>query len=157
MDDCRGCRRIDTGEARGLTVRLARVADIDAMHGVRMGVRENILANPLRVTRADYERLLGADGCGWVYEIEGEIVGFGIADRSTRSIWALFVLPEFEGIGIGRALHDVMLEWLFGVGQEPLWLTTEPGTRAEQFYQAAGWRRVAELPGGEVRLEFVRD
>jgi hypothetical protein len=33
------------------------------------------------------------------------------------------------------------------------WLTTEPCTRAELFYSAAGWRRIRLEDNGEVRFE----
>jgi len=82
--------------------------------------------------------MLDEHGCGWVYEVDGKVVGFGVADHSRRSIWALFVAPGFEGRGIGRALHDRMVRWLFERSREPLWLSTEPDTRAEQFYAARG-------------------
>jgi GNAT superfamily N-acetyltransferase len=58
-----------------------------------------------------------------------------------RNIWALFVDPEHERRGYGRMLHDTMTDWLRSRGVERLWLTTEPGTRAQKFYEAAGWHR----------------
>ncbi len=84
------------------------------------------------------------------------MVGFAIADQTRRNIWALFVAPEFERRNIGRALLGVMVDWLFQVGPEPIWLTTEPGTRAERFYAAAGWRSVGTEASGEVRFEFQK-
>lgn len=119
------------------------------MHRVRMSVLENQLSDPARVTRAHYREMLETRGKGWVYEVAGgepretesnALVGFAIADNSTRSVWALFVEPGYEGRGIGRALHDVMIEWLFEAGEAPLWLTTDAGTRAARFYLAAGWK-----------------
>jgi GNAT superfamily N-acetyltransferase len=141
-----------------MTLRIATPADIEAMHRIRLAVRENRLSDLSRVTPAQYHAMLETRGRGWVYEdssARDTIVGFAIADHSTRNIWALFVQPGYEGRGIGRALHDAMIEWLFAVGDTPLWLTTDAGTRAARFYAAAG--RVAAAPPerGEVRLVLV--
>ena len=52
-------------------------------------------------------------GKGWVCEIENNIVGFAIVDLKENNIWALFVQPEFENMGIGKKLHTAMLNWYF--------------------------------------------
>ena len=56
----------------------------------------------------DPERMLRGDGCGWVSEIDGRVVGFAIADLSGANVYALFIEPEYERRGIGRLLHDTM-------------------------------------------------
>ena len=80
---------------------------------------------------------------------------FPPTDALFDGLRALFVDPAFEGRGIGRALHDAMVSWLFERGSEPLWLTTEPNTRAEQFYSTAGWRRAGIEANGELRFELT--
>jgi GNAT superfamily N-acetyltransferase len=137
-----------------MNLREATRADIARMHVVRMSVSENRLSDPRRVTPEHYREMLEVRGKGWVCEVAGRIVGFAIADAVDRSIWALFVEPGHEGRGIGRALHDVMVEWLFQAGSEPVWLSTDPGTRAARFYAAAGWTAERTLASGELR--FVR-
>lgn len=139
-----------------LRIRPAGEADIDAMHRIRLSVRENRLADPSMVQPDDYRRLLGPDGRGWVAELEGRMAGFAIADLARRNVWALFVDPEHEGRGAGRALHDAMMDWFAAQGVERVWLSTDPGTRAEAFYQAAGWRYAGEQ-GGEARYEMGRE
>src|SRR5262245_53465390 len=138
-----------------MPIRLARLDDIPHMHRVRLCVRENVLRDPGRVTPEEYRSMLETRGRGWVYETNGEIGAFGIADQSSRSIWALFVAPDFEGQGVGRTLLRAMVEWIGAQGGEPIWLTTEPQTRAEQFYRAAGWREVGVTNAGEIRFEFL--
>jgi GNAT superfamily N-acetyltransferase len=138
-----------------MSSRLATIADIESMHRVRLAVSENRLRDPSRVLPEDYRRMLESDGRGWVYEVNGDVVGFGVADRVRRNIWALFVAPGYERRGIGRSLHDTMVEWLFRIAPDSIWLTTEPGTRAERFYAAAGWRRVQVERNGEVRFELT--
>jgi GNAT superfamily N-acetyltransferase len=138
-----------------MTMRLATLADIDAMHRVRMSVRENTLSDPRRIDHGQYRAMLQERGRGWVYEVDGTIIGFAVADHSRRNMWALFVAPGFERRGIGRALHDAAVTWLFERSREALWLNTGRDTRAEQFYAAAGWRRTGVEETGELRLELA--
>jgi hypothetical protein len=50
-----------------------------------------------------------------------------------------------------------MLRWLWSLGLERLWLTTERGTRAEAFYRRAGWLQAGITPSSEVLFEqFVQ-
>jgi GNAT superfamily N-acetyltransferase len=134
-------------------IRIAHAADIPAMHAIRLRVRENVLSDPSKVRPSDYEPYLTSRGRGWVHVLDGEVTGFAIADAETRSIWALFVDPAHEGRGIGRRLHDVLLAWLFRAETAPVWLTTEPGTRAARMYEASGWRLVGSAASGEARFE----
>jgi GNAT superfamily N-acetyltransferase len=138
-------------------IRLAMVADIEAMHAIRLAVTENRLRDAGRVTTAKYQEMLGERGKGWVFEDDaGVIVGFGIADALSRSLWALFVQPGCERRGAGRALHDAMVTWLFGIDHRPIWLTTEPHTRAAGFYAAAGWSPQPSPVPGELCFCRVR-
>jgi GNAT superfamily N-acetyltransferase len=141
-----------------LTARLRQAdrADFAGMHRVRRAVRENRLVS-LVLTEADYVAAIEPPGRGWVIESEGEIVAFAVADSLTGNIWALFVDPDHERRGHGRRLLEAMTEWLWSRGLQQLSLTTAPGTRAESFYVAAGWRRAGATPGGELRFERTRD
>lgn len=140
-----------------MPLRLATVADVDAMHQLRLSVLENRLADPRHIGPEHYRAMLQERGRGWVYEVEGTIVGFAVADHTGRNIWALFVAPDFQRRGIGRTLHDAMVTWLFERGREPLWLNTDPNTRAEQFYTVAGWRRTGVEATGELRFELTHE
>ncbi len=142
---------------RHMQIRVATEADIPEMHRIRMGVRENRLANPSLVQPGDYRAMLAEHGRGWVAESGGRIIGFAVADLSRRNVWALFVDPASEGLGAGRRLHDAMMDWMFAAGAEEVWLGTDPGTRAERFYRSAGWRFAGSEPNGEVRYEMSRD
>lgn len=137
-----------------MPVRLATPDDIAFMHAIRLGVRENALRDPARVTLDDYRVMLDIRGCGWVYEDNGKVVAFGVADRLARNIWALFVAAEFEARGIGQVLLRTMVEWLFAQSSETIWLTTEPHTRASRFYRAGGWREAGITGSGEMRFEL---
>jgi GNAT superfamily N-acetyltransferase len=137
-----------------IVVRVAERRDIAAMHVVRLAVRENRLVSAV-IGPADYERELEITGRGWVAEVDGVIAGFAVGNARTGNIWALFVAPEHERRGLGRALHDVMVAWLFESGLERLHLTTAPDTRAFGFYVKAGWTPVDAVVRGEQRFELA--
>lgn len=134
-------------------MRAAVVADIDAMHRVRTSVRENMLVSTA-LPPSRYIEYLESRGRGWVIEADGTVVAFAIADSRDGSLWALFVDPEHEGKGYGRSLHDAAVTWLFELGHDRVWLTTSPGTRAQKFYERAGWTDVGAAPHGERRFEL---
>ena len=84
------------------------------------------------------------------------IFNVDIGNATNGNVWALFVHPEHEGRGYGRQLHDMMVAWLWSAGLGRLWLTTEPGTRAQRFYEKAGWQLTDTTKGGELRYELQR-
>ena len=122
------------------------------MHRVRVAVRENVLVSA--IAEHDYAAAIQETGRGWVVERNDTIVAFAVGNALTGNIWALFVDPLHEARGHGRTLHDVMVTWLFSHGLERLWLSTDPGTRAQRFYESAGWKFVDALASGEVRYEL---
>ncbi|GAB3202008.1 GNAT superfamily N-acetyltransferase [Pontibacter aydingkolensis] len=137
--------------------REAKTTDIPQIQIVRHTVKENVLSNPALVTDKDCEDYLIIRGKGWVCEIEQEIVGFAIADLIANNVWALFLNPEHEGKGIGKKLHDTMLNWYFSQTKETLWLGTEFNTRAEKFYRLQGWTEAGLNGSDEIRFEMSYD
>jgi GNAT superfamily N-acetyltransferase len=137
-----------------MIIREAVTADIPQIQTVRNLVKENPLPDPSLVTDADCKDYLTNRGKGWVCEIENKIVGFSIISVKDNNVWALFIQPGYERQGIGRLLHDKMMNWYFTQTNEIVWLGTAPGTRADKFYEAAGWTRTGIRPNGEVRFEM---
>jgi GNAT superfamily N-acetyltransferase len=137
-----------------MVFRTAVLTDISQMQIVRNAVKENMLSDPNLVTDADCAEFMTQRGKGWVCEAEDCVLGFAIADLKEHNIWALFVLPEQEGKGIGKTLHDLMLNWYFENTQETVWLSTDEGTRAEQFYTKNGWTAVGRYGKTEVKFEM---
>jgi len=137
-----------------MVFREAQVADITQIQVVRHAVKENVLSNPALVTDKDCEEYLTVRGKGWVCENEKKVVGFAIADLKDHNIWALFVLPEFAGKGIGKSLHNIMLEWYFTQTKERVWLSTAANTKAERFYEMQGWKNMGKQANREVRFEM---
>ena len=140
-----------------MMIREAKPEDIPQIQEVRNSVLENTLSHPGLVTDKDCEEFLTVRGKGWVCEVDGRVVGFSIADLQDNNIWALFLHPEFERKGVGRKLHDIMLDWYFSQAKTRVWLGTDPGTRAERFYRKAGWRETGVHGKGEVRFEMTLD
>lgn len=135
-------------------IREATLEDIPQMQLVRNSVVENVLSNPDLVRDEHYAEFINGRGKGWVCETNDRIVGFAFADLSEHNIWALFVLPQFEKLGIGRLLHDTMLDWYFGQTKTTVWLSTSPNTRAEKFYDKAGWTKAGSYGNNEVKFEM---
>ena len=117
-------------------------------------MKENTLPDPGFITEKEYEKYLTYHGKGWLCEIDHEVVGFSIVGLAQRNVWALFVHPDHEGKGIGKKLHDMMLDWYFEQTNQPVWLGTGPNTRAELFYRKAGWTETGRRPNGEIRFEM---
>jgi ribosomal protein S18 acetylase RimI-like enzyme len=102
-----------------------------------------------------------------VAEVDGEIVGFvsggpGTDPDTDGELYAIYVLPEHWGSGVGRALMQAGEERLRELGHQHaiLWVL-EDNPRARRFYEAAGWtldgtRRSIEIfgqPVPEIRYE----
>jgi GNAT superfamily N-acetyltransferase len=133
-------------------LRQAVASDVTGIQRVRQSVRENRLVSAV-ISDEQVREAIEQTGRGWVIEFEGAVVAFAIGNATSGNIWALFVHPDYEGRGYGRLLHDTMVSWLWSRGLKRLWLTTEQGTRAQRFYEAAGWRLGGETERGEARYE----
>ena len=140
-----------------MNIRVAEIKDISQIQVVRNLVKENRLSDPALVPDSDVEDYITRRGRGWVCEINGQIVGFAIADLVDNNIWALFIHPGFEKLGIGKKLHDKMMNWYFSQTDKTVWLGTSPKTRAELFYRKAGWKEVGVHGKGEIKFEMTKD
>jgi GNAT superfamily N-acetyltransferase len=60
-----------------------------------------------------------------------------------------------EGKGIGRKLHDVMMDWYFNQTKDKIWLGTEQNTKAETFYKKRGWKAVGMHGNIEIKFEMT--
>lgn len=137
-----------------MVFRVANINDIKQMQIVRNSVKENVLSDPNLITDEDYKSFITVKGKGWICEIDNRIVGFAIVDLNTNNIWALFLDPDFEGKGIGKKLHQMMLDWYFSKTKITVWLGTEFHTRAEKFYKKAGWIEVGLHGKNETKFEM---
>jgi ribosomal protein S18 acetylase RimI-like enzyme len=140
-----------------MNFREATINDIPQIQIVRHLVKENVLSNPALVTNEDCKDYLTRKGKGWVCEDGSLIIGFAIVDLTDKNIWALFIHPEFERQGIGKKLHNMMLDWYFHQTKETVWLSTAPNTRAEKFYRKAGWKEAGMHGMKEIKFEMYYD
>jgi GNAT superfamily N-acetyltransferase len=136
-------------------LRQAVASDIPGIQRVRSSVHENRLVSTV-ITDDMVREAIEVLGRGWIVESQGEIIGFSIGNASNGNVWALFVHPDHERRGHGRRLHDTLLTWLWSQGLDRLWLTTEAGSRAQTFYEAAGWQSTGRTEQGELRYEMQR-
>lgn len=85
----------------------------------------------------------------------------GVAGARSEWLDGLYVLPEWWSRGIGRALHDHVLEFLRAGGSTEchLW-ALEHNARARRFYERLGWRedgtsRVVPFPPNPIDLGYT--
>lgn len=135
----------------------AKIEDIKQMKLVRNSVKENKLSNPDLIKDEDYKEFLTKKGKGWVCEIKNQIVAFAVVDLVDNNVWALFVAPRYADQGIGKQLHNMMLNWYFQQTKTPIWLGTEPNTRAEEFYRLANWAEIGKHGKNEIKFEMTYD
>ena len=140
--------------------REATAADMPAISDVRQSVIENPLSIEQLAARGITNESVAAsflkDVKGWVAEGDGKIVGFSMADRDSRSLFALFVRPDYERRGAGGRLYDLAVQWLWDNGALNAWLTTSTGTKAAAFYERRGWTATGIAEYGDVRYELKR-
>ena len=136
-----------------MNFRQAIPEDIPQIQIVRNSVKENQLSNPNLIPDELVEEFITKRGKGFVCEIDDIIVGFSIVDFVENNVWALFLLPDFEGKRIGKKLHQLMLDEYFSKTKETIWLSTEANSRAEIIYKKQGWKN-AGFHGNEVKFEM---
>ena len=126
-------------------IRMMCRGDMDAVFRVRTSVAENRLTEDelrdLGITRESIAAMLDkGDLQGWVAVADRLVVGFSLAIVSTREIYALFVLPEHSGRGIGQALLDIAVYYLRRTAPGTVRLRTDPSVPAYRFYLKRGWK-----------------
>jgi len=83
----------------------------------------------------------------WLAHEENAPVGFASAYREADIVWLrkLYVLPEMQGRGIGKALVAQVLA-AFPAGRELRLLVNKNNVRAQEFYVQSGFRCTEEVP-----------
>jgi ribosomal protein S18 acetylase RimI-like enzyme len=135
-------------------LRVATHADVLRLIEIRGSVRENRLTDTSNVTLAEYSWFIDHAAIH-VWEKDECIQGFSAGDPRDGSIWALFVHPAFEGRGVGQSLIEVACKSLLNMGYQKATLSTEPGSRAQHFYERNDWISKGQTAAGEVKFEKV--
>lgn len=77
------------------------------------------------------------EGVGQVLVLEEDGVIAGFAAFAPSQLYAMYLLPEFWGRGLGRALHDRVVAAMSG-DSAVLWVLAT-NERAKAFYARQGW------------------
>lgn len=83
----------------------------------------------------------------WVCEHQGRMVGFMLLmDRGEAAQLRYFIIePEYRGIGLGKHLMDLFMEFLYAAGYQHAYLwTTHELHAAASLYTRHGFKRVEE-------------
>lgn len=113
------------------------------------------LRNAARAQSApvDYAAIISSGGRGWLCHLEGKLRGFSVADPATRRL-DVFVDPDFGRNGIGRALHNPAVDWLFELSSLPIWTLAAPQSKGQKFLYSAGWKLADIEDNGEFRFDL---
>ncbi|WP_226682933.1 GNAT family N-acetyltransferase [Sutcliffiella horikoshii] len=84
---------------------------------------------------------------------EGEIVGFssggkersGDYDGFDGELYAIYILKEYQGQGIGRALVQPIMEELIGMGLNSMLVLVLRDNASCLFYEALGGKKIDEI------------
>jgi len=157
---------MDIAETSGTSplVRLAKVTEIEAIFLVRTSVVENYMSETelgtIGITREWLAMALTkGEAQAWCAEIEEKVVGFSLALFEEREISALFVLPEFENMGLGSQLLERAVSCLKGLSSEPIRLMTDRETSAYWFYRNRGWADLGygsdtDILDGDIYMQY---
>jgi len=150
-----------------MLVQVAQQQDIETLFTIRTSVIENYQSRQeiaaLGITPESVAEMLQTDCCAWLAKLNEKSVGFSIANATEQTILGIFVLPAFQGQGVGRALMQVAENWLWSNDLQEIWLITsnDPKLRAYGFYLHLGWIPVGvELDGtwkGEMKFIKTRE
>lgn len=144
---------------QSLSIRPAIVTDATAIAAV---VRESWLAANQNLLPSDSKNALAGSrdfaafvAGEWnsihVAEVDGALVG-AVGVNPAGVIWMLYVLPGYQGAGVGSALYDAAIGTLRTAGRRKALLEVlAANENAVAFYRSRGWvaegRRTEHIPG----------
>ncbi|MPS87243.1 MAG: GNAT family N-acetyltransferase [Comamonas sp.] len=132
---------------------------MDAMFRVRAAVGEDTMTaeelSAIGVTPDSISQAVLGAPCSWVAAVNDEVVGFAMVDLDSACLFALFVLPEHEGCGIGTALTHACEQALFQQ-HASAWLEIAKESRAARPYRYLGWGDEVDIGSGDIRLKKQR-
>ena len=136
--------------------RVAQPSDINSMFDVRTSVVENHLSREelqqMGINEIVVADMIEQNRCAWVAIVNDKVLGFSMILPDEGCLFAAFVLPKYEGRGIGRRLVELAEHELFK-NHELVWLETDKNSRAAQFYMRLGWGNKSYINSNDIRLE----
>ncbi|UII73794.1 GNAT family N-acetyltransferase [Pseudomonas sp. HN11] len=142
-------------------IRAATQDDVETLFAIRTSVVQNHLSveqmADLGITPQMLADSIRAAPCVWIAEVDGLPVAFNMVDLAEGEVFAMFVLPTHENLGLGRQLMAVAEAALFE-HHDRLFLITDgrDEIRANGFYQRLGWVLAGQADGDDVRYEKSR-
>jgi len=138
-------------------------ADIDAILDIRVSTKENHFSMAdlahVGVTPDAIAEWLDGSVRGWLCEVSGKPVGFGLADGATGEVLVVACYPAHERKGIGKALMLQLQDWLWSLDHEEIWLWSDrdPAIRAHGFYRKLGYEPTRATQGLDEMLKLKRN
>lgn len=149
----------DWNNTMNIRTRLALSSDIEGIFDVRTSVKENHLSREemeqMGITESAVTDMIEKSRCAWVAEDDGKVIGFSMILPDEACLFAAFVLPKYEGRGLGRRLVRLAEQELFK-HHEVAWLETDKNSRAAEFYRRQGWIEKENLSESDIILEKRR-
>ncbi|MBN2700833.1 MAG: GNAT family N-acetyltransferase [Methylothermaceae bacterium] len=143
------------------TIRSAQVGDEAQIAQVQVDtwrfayaniIDHEFLANlPYEGSEKKWQKIIKKQAPFFVADIEGRVVGFVVGGKSrirnencAAEIFALYIYPKYQNLGIGRSLLGRMTKELYESGFAELHLQVLSGNSATQFYESCGWSRIGD-------------
>ncbi|PIF09160.1 GNAT family N-acetyltransferase [Janthinobacterium sp. 13] len=151
-----------TTHPASITFHPARAEDTPAFIDLRGRTRQNAVPAErlaeVGITADTWaEMMLSGSLPGHVCHHDGQLAGYCFGERDTGEIIVLALLPEFEGLGIGKTLLELVMTELRAHGHQRLFLgcSDDPASRSYGFYRYLGWTSTGETDKyGDDVLEF---
>jgi hypothetical protein len=118
-----------------MTISEAFPGVIKQIQTVRNPVTENTLSDPSLITDNDCNEFISKREKGWVVKSTVTSSVFQLLTYNAIIFGHFFVCTEFEKSGIGRRLHDIMLDWYFSQTNGKVWLSTSPNKSRDFFIE----------------------
>lgn len=118
-----------------------RVEDIDAVYAIEIGV----YAYPW--TAGIFRDCLQMGYCSWVFEHQGEVIGYGLMSTGAGEahILNICVHPSYQGRGLGRRLLQHLVQLAARHKAQTVFLEARPSnTAALQLYHSLGFNEVGQ-------------
>ncbi|MDO8041245.1 GNAT family N-acetyltransferase [Janthinobacterium sp. SUN137] len=151
-----------TTHPASITFHPAKAEDTPAYIDLRGRTRQNAVSAErlaeVGITAGTWAEMMRSGSLpGHVCHHDGQLAGYCFGERDTGEIIVLALLPEFEGLGIGKTLLELVMTELREHGHQRLFLgcSDDPASRSYGFYRYLGWTSTGETDkyGDEV-LEF---
>jgi len=131
-----------------MQIRAMTSKDVDRAYQITLSTREKSYTREgmtaVGITEDSVRKMLDVDHThqGWVCEVENQMVGFAMGNKSTTEFWVIAVLPDFEHRGIGTSLADKIEGGLRDEGKEEAWLAVLKEVQVDgyAFFKARGWQ-----------------